>query len=437
MGNPGWGYVMADPRNLDEIATEAWSFSLDQGIINSASWSPNGTLLVLNCFKDFLVVLDGETGEEVKRLDGLTYSRNKSFWSRDGSLLFSYIHNEIRVWDIETWRVVRRIEMWGYADSFGVDPHGSMVATGYDVDRGLGGYGRVDLWRTTDGSKVASIETKNSVRGVSLSPSGQLATWSNGRFVHIWDVDDESSVVQTLEIKKGMPTRTIWNPSESSIVVATNTAEIYVFDAESGEERFHRDAHCEKHSVPFGVYALGFSSDETWFASKDGDGKVLVWRTTDWLPLAVFQSKTLNWSLRGPPLLAIKPNESTILTQDEDCSGLKVWHLHDRVDEPSTTSVYREERIRGSMMSDVFSEKRPYEPFVISLCELERLGSFTRWQDIRERLRNAERERGPLHNYPLFRGWSEPDSDIDVFDGSSCKRVRFRAWDGKRITYEH
>jgi hypothetical protein len=41
---------MANPRNLDEIATEAWSFSLDQGIINSASWSPNGTLLVLNCF---------------------------------------------------------------------------------------------------------------------------------------------------------------------------------------------------------------------------------------------------------------------------------------------------------------------------------------------------------------------------------------------------
>ena len=57
-----------------------------------------------------------------------------------------------------------------------------------------------------------------------------------------------------------------------------NTAEIYVFDAESGEQRFYRDAHCEEHIMAFGVYALGFSSDETWFASKDGDGKVLVWR---------------------------------------------------------------------------------------------------------------------------------------------------------------
>ena len=73
---------------------------------------------------------------------------------------------------------------------------------------------------------------------------------------------------------------------------------------------------------------------------------------------------------------------------------------------------------------------------MISLCELERLGSLTRWQDIRERLRNAEQECGPLHNYPLFR-WSEPASDIDVFDGSRWKRVGFRAWDGKRITYEH
>ena len=55
-------------------------------------------------------------------------------------------------------------------------------------------------------------------------------------------------------------------------------------------------------------------------------------------------------------------------------------------------------------MSGVSSEERQYEPIFITLRELKRLGAFTPWQEIRERLRDAERERGPLHNYPLFPG---------------------------------
>jgi hypothetical protein len=36
---------MNEPTTLDELATEAWSFSLDEGIVNSACWSPDGALL--------------------------------------------------------------------------------------------------------------------------------------------------------------------------------------------------------------------------------------------------------------------------------------------------------------------------------------------------------------------------------------------------------
>jgi WD40 repeat protein len=184
----------------------------------------------------------------------------------------------------------------GFAKPFAVDPHGLIFATGYDVDRGLHGYGHVDLWRTIDSSKVATIETKASVLGVSLSASGYLATWSNGGFVKIWNVDD-NSVVRTIQIAKGTPTQMIWSPSEASIVVAANTGEIYVFDAKSGEQRFCRDSHG---NTMFGIYALGFSSDESWFASKGGDGKVLLWGTTDWLPFGVFEPWTANWRLKGP-----------------------------------------------------------------------------------------------------------------------------------------
>jgi WD40 repeat protein len=419
---------------LDELATEAWSFIPDHGIINAASWSPDGRFLVLSCFPDYLVILDGETGEVVQRLTGLQYSHFRSFWSSDGSHLFSYVHDEIRVWDVESWNVVRRFTM-PTEGSFDVDPHGTVVAIGYHYNRGLIGWGRVDLWRTADGAKAATIETKADVSGVALSASGQLATWSNSRSVRVWDVD-QASVVQTLEIRSGTPKRTIWSPSGSSIVVASNTAEICVFDAASAELRFRLDAHCDPHFSVFGVYAIALATDGSWLASKSGDGKVLLWNTTDWSPFAVFQPRSMDWRMKQVPLLAIKPNERTILTQNDDCTGLTVWQLSERAGRPVTTPS-RTERARGDAKSDASSEEEHYRPIVISLSELQRLGSFTRWQDIPGRLRDLERDHGPLRNYPLFHGWSQPDSDIDILDGSTWKRSVFKAWDGKRITCEH
>jgi hypothetical protein len=423
---------MDKPRELDELATLAWSFDLDPGIINSASWSPDGALVVLNCFPNFLVVLDGKTGEEVKRLVGLEYSRSKSFWSSDASLLFSHIHYQIRVWDVATWSEVRRIELSGSTNSLAADPQGSLIATGYDVREGCySGYGWVDVQRTADGSKVARIETKDWVCGVSLSASGQLASWSNGRAVKIWNVADKS-LVHTLRIAKGMPNRAIWSPSESTMVVATTGAEIYVFDAQSGEQRFFSASHVTQGFDAMGLYALGFSSDESWFASKAGDGKVLVWRTTDWQPFAVFQPRAFDFRLKKVPLLAIRPNAAVLLTQNEDCSGLNVWDLGDWASKARSN-----EHEPRSTTSRPPSERRPTESHVISLGELQRLGEFTRWQEVGKRLRAAEREHGPLRNYPLFAGWSEPDSELDILDGSRWKRVVLKARDGKQLTYEH
>src|SRR5262245_19184207 len=137
---------------LDELATLTWSFDLDQGVINSACWSANGALFVLSCYPNFLVILDGMTGEEIRRLGQLEYSHSKSFWSANESLLFSHVHDQIRVWDVATWSEIRRIELSGSTNSLAADPQGSLIATAYDVREGYTGYGKVDVFRTADGS---------------------------------------------------------------------------------------------------------------------------------------------------------------------------------------------------------------------------------------------------------------------------------------------
>ena len=362
--------------------------------------------------------------------DGSRYSHSESFWSADESLLFSHIHDQIRVWDVATWSEIRRIELSGSTNSLAADPQGSLIATAYDVREGYTGYGKVDVFRTADGSKVVTIDTKDWVLGVSLSASGHLATWSNGGAVKIWSVAG-GSLLQTLRIPKGMPNRAIWSPRESTMVVATTGAEIYVFDARSGEQRFFSNSHVTPGFDAMGLYALSFSSDESWFASKAGDGKVLVWRTTNWQPFAVFEPRAFNFRLKRVPLLAIQPNAPVLLTQNEDCSGLNVWDLGSWA-----SKVSSREHERRSTTSRISSEQPPSDSQVISLGELQRLGEFARWQEVGERLRSAERTHGPLRNYPLFAGWSEPDSDLDIFDGSRWKRVVLKSRNGKQLTYE-
>ena len=72
----------------------------------------------------------------------------------------------------------------------------------------------------------------------------------------------------------------------------------------------------------------------------------------------------------------------------------------------------------------------------VSLGELRRLNGFVRCQEIPTTLQSLEREHGILRRYPLFDGWSEPDREIDIFDGRYWRRVRFLKKENDQIVWE-
>ena len=73
----------------------------------------------------------------------------------------------------------------------------------------------------------------------------------------------------------------------------------------------------------------------------------------------------------------------------------------------------------------------------VSLQELRYLKEFVRFQEIPSRLRSIEREHGTIRRYPLFEGWSEPDAQIDVFNGRKWRRVNFlKKQDDNKIVYK-
>jgi len=323
--------------------------------------------------------------------------------------------------------------------SLDVDRSAARLVVACDYARGLIGHGQVVVLRLADGSTEATLQTRRDVRGAAFSPAGEIAVWSKERTIELWDPVPAPAPGRTLEIDSGMPNCVIWSPSGSTIVVATTGGDLEIFDAPSGRRRFVRDQHHDRGGADSKVYAMDFATDERWFASKDSDGTVLLWRTADWLPFAVFRANTFNFRLRGPPLLAIKPGEDVLLTQNEDCTGVTVWRLEEGTIAASAAPAPaggRQGRRSVAAAATATANARHDAPALISLAELQRLGAFVRWQDVKARLRALPPGEEALKNHPLFPGWSKPDRDIDVLVDSRWKRVRFRRRDGARIVYE-
>jgi hypothetical protein len=412
-------------QELSEAATPLWSFALPAAVVvNSADWSPDGRLVVLHCYPDFLVVLDGRSGAQVRRLGGLQYLRGCIGWSADGRELFAQVLDEIRVWDTASWSEVRRMPLKpsGPVD---VDRAATRLVVACDCARGLTGHGQVVVLSLADGSIETRLQTNADLSGAALSPAGQTATWANGRSIQLWDLHAPAAPVRTLQIEQGMPNRVIWSPSGSTMVVATNGGALEIFDAGSGQRRFLRDQHRELAGGSSRVYAMAFSTDGRWFASKDHEGTVLFWKTARWSPFAVLRTNSFDWRRRGPPVLAIQPGEDVVLTQNEDCTGVTVWRLA-KARRAASTATARKAPVAAGTQG----------PTLITLAELKRLGAFVRWQEVDERLRSSSPGEEALRSYPLFPGRSEPDRDIDVLVDSRWRRVRFRHRDGPRIAYE-
>ena len=195
--------------------------SLDTGLhlgLHLAIFSPRGQTLAIGLGGPYLGLHDTKSGDELRRLEHR--QSNESIecaaFSPDGTLVITSCGDDTLVWDVESGKVVERIDNIKLPRSLAFSPDGSRVASG-----GLG----VRVWDATDGYVV--FEDRDSTWIGGFSPSGELVGLGTRQQARIWD--DAGNVIRRMWHDKVVKTA-VFSPDGRDVLTASSTG-IRVWEA--------------------------------------------------------------------------------------------------------------------------------------------------------------------------------------------------------------
>ncbi len=158
---------------------------------NRVAVSPDGRLIALALqtlgpvgITDLAVgVSRAESGEQVWNLQGHTDIVHGLAFSPDGRLVgAASMDRAVRLWDVETGRLVRTLAAGGELYDIAFSPDGSLVAVA-TVSRA------VELWSVEDGLRLRVLPHGGEVASVAFSPDGAiLASGAYDALIYLWGV---------------------------------------------------------------------------------------------------------------------------------------------------------------------------------------------------------------------------------------------------------
>jgi small GTP-binding protein len=273
-------------------------------------WSPDARSMALSGDKPSISLIDIETGDCYRELEGHRSPVGALAWSPTDRLLASGSEDRtVRIWSIDTGHATRVLE--GQRNNIltvAWSPDGRMVAAG-GIDR------RVSLWDVKGGRPQQRFgKQSDTINAIAWSPDGRrMAVGSGDQTVHVWDV----RIPELLFELRGRDwiAGVAWSKGDL-IASGTGGGIIDVWEANTSRHV----AICEGHTQR--LLGVSFSCDGRILASKSADGTLRLWRTDNFQELAVIQESGI--FLGG---LAFHPTQSLLATRDDSEKAVRIWAI--------------------------------------------------------------------------------------------------------------
>lgn len=262
-----------DARLWDvKAGREKMSFS-QHGAVASASFSPDGQLVVTGSWDNSAKVWDAQTGRVVRKLAGGHHGFvNTAKFSPNGKyVLTASDDGTAKLWDHQTGEVVKTFE-----------GHASRVRSAEFSSRG-------DLVLTTSNDKTAGlwdVETGKLIRefkghdwGVTcgeFSKNGEMiVTGSEDNTARVWDVATGETLL-TLSGHSASVTSVAFSPDAARVLTGSQDQTAKLWDARTGKEILTLSHHTDE------VTSVAFSPDGRQVLTGSRDGTANIWLSQKW-----------------------------------------------------------------------------------------------------------------------------------------------------------
>lgn len=242
------------------------------GGVYGMALSPDGRTLVSSSSDKAVRLWDVESGRVVKTPEHQAGVICVG-WSPDGATLAAgSVRKEVFLWDAATGK---KSPILGVA-------HGNMLNAlawdGKELAYGSGGDGRIQVWSATNRSNLPDLEGHDfTVNDLAWSPTAanRLCSGSNDHTVKLWNAE-AGKTIRTLKGHKDQVYCVAWSPDGHLIASGSQDKTVRIWDAETGQEQYVLEGHTAR------VVDVSFFDSGRLLASLGQEGAVIFWRTDTW-----------------------------------------------------------------------------------------------------------------------------------------------------------